>query len=305
MDTVIDQVPTRQIPVIANRTGWPWRATAAPFPRTMSNGAPWPKLTIITPSYNQAAFLEETIRSVQLQGYPNLEYMVLDGGSTDGSVEIIRKYESHLAYWVSERDRGQAHAINKGLERATGELVGWVNSDDMYVEGAFRHVVEAFADHPDCVLVHGNRIMLDAASRVCGWTALPSFDPESSGFNVCSETAFWRLSGGTDAPLRDELRFAMDLELFCRFYKVGKFFKTDAYLGYFRCHGDNKTSQIPEVCRLETEREWKAIFGERHEGWRLRRSLPRWQQVYSLLQNPKLIALPYLHRRFVLGQRGL
>src|SRR5688500_17087320 len=110
------------------RTGWPWTSEAAQLPARMSNGQPWPRITIVTPSYQQGRFLEETIRSVLPQGYPNLEYLVIDGGSSDESVEVIKRYEPWLSYWASEKDRGQTHAIAKGLERATGEIFQWINS---------------------------------------------------------------------------------------------------------------------------------------------------------------------------------
>jgi glycosyltransferase involved in cell wall biosynthesis len=108
-----------------------------------------PVISIVTPSYNQASFLEETILSVLNQGYENLEYTVIDGGSTDGSVEIIRKYEARLAHWVSEPDEGQYHALQKGFSRAQGDLLGWLNSDDVYLPGALTAVGRAYANHPD------------------------------------------------------------------------------------------------------------------------------------------------------------
>src|SRR5882757_342896 len=114
-----------------------------------------PRISIITPSYNQAAYIEQTICSVLGQGYSNLEYIIIDGGSTDGSVDIIRKYENRLAYWVSEKDRGQTHAINKGLERATGEIIGYLNSDDYYLDGALAGIADVFGRHPDLDLLHG------------------------------------------------------------------------------------------------------------------------------------------------------
>jgi len=126
----------------------------------------WPKISIVTPSYNQAEFLERTILSVLNQNYPNLEYIIIDGGSTDGSVEIIKKYEKYLSYWVSEKDRGQAHALNKGFEKATGDLVGWQNSDDIYLPGAFRKVAEVYRNNPNYDVYFGNIYFIDEEDNI-------------------------------------------------------------------------------------------------------------------------------------------
>ena len=118
-----------------------------------------PKISIITPSYNQAQYIEQTILSVLEQGYENLEFIIIDGGSNDGSVDVIRKYENQLHYWITEKDRGQAHALNKGLAQATGDIVAYLNSDDLYLPGAFAAVGKFFQEHPDCDWLCGDTLM--------------------------------------------------------------------------------------------------------------------------------------------------
>ena len=122
------------------KNGWPWTEETVPAELEQTSGS-LPSISVVTPSYNQAAFLEETIRSVLLQGYPNLEYLVMDGGSSDGSVEIIKKYEKYLAYWTSQKDAGPSDAIRKGFEKATGSILAYLNSDDLYLPGTLHHLV--------------------------------------------------------------------------------------------------------------------------------------------------------------------
>ena len=136
--------------------GWPWDETYFRCQSKKNDSAQWPKVSIITPSFNQGQYLEETIRSVLLQDYPNLEYLILDGGSSDNSIEIIQKYEQWLSFWVSEPDGGQADAINTGMQKSTGEYIGWLNSDDLLYPSAIRRVVEAFRCDRDAELIFGD-----------------------------------------------------------------------------------------------------------------------------------------------------
>jgi glycosyltransferase involved in cell wall biosynthesis len=152
-------------PFVGGKTGWPWTEETPPLPDFMPDGSSWTRLSIVTPSFNQGHFIEETIRSVLLQGYPNLEYIIIDGGSTDGAVEIIRKYEPWLAYWVSEPDRGQSHAINKGWMRASGDIVAYLNSDDTLKPEALRRVAEAFTAQPSTAMVYGDCNLVDSEGR--------------------------------------------------------------------------------------------------------------------------------------------
>jgi glycosyltransferase involved in cell wall biosynthesis len=155
----------------------------------------WPRITVVTPSFNQARYLERTIKSVLDQGYPNLEYMIVDGGSTDGSVDIIRKYESQLSWWVSEKDRGQAHAINKGLQRATGEWLAWQNSDDIYYAQTFNHLVSIVKKNPQADLITADVNLInefDVPFRELRYPK-PSYSGlVAEGMVLTNQAAFWR-----------------------------------------------------------------------------------------------------------------
>jgi glycosyltransferase involved in cell wall biosynthesis len=284
------------------KSGWPWTRQSKPLPEKMPDGSEWPRLSIVTPSYNQGKFIEATIRSVLLQGYPNLEYIIIDGGSTDQSVETIKKYEKYLFYWHSKKDRGQADAINQGLEKTTGEILGWINSDDIYVKGTFHKIVNAFHFHPDCIVVHGNRILINEPGEVTGWMCLPPFDPKTLIYNVCSETAFWQRSVMKEAGLlKASLQFAMDLEFFCRLYKYGKFLKLNEYLGYFRCYSENKSYMMAHIGREEAAREWRRLFGSDIMKTQLKehKNMLRFLTLFTqLIKQPILLGFPYLLHRF-------
>lgn len=224
------------------RYGWPWTEESIPLPEHDS----WPRVSIVTPSYNQGQYLEETIRSVVLQGYPDLEYIIIDGGSSDNSVDIIRKYEPWLTYWVSEPDRGQTHAINKGWGMATGEILAYINSDDCYLEGAVTAAAEAFLANPEAALVYGTALIVDATGKpLRTWSGKP-FDVKTmlnDGNIVPQPTAFF--SGKILQAvgfLEEKWNTIMDYELYLR---IGQRYPTVCLpltLASFRDHSQSKSN---------------------------------------------------------------
>lgn len=210
-------------PPPSGQNGWPWTKQTEPLPSTMPDGSPWPKVSVVTPSYNQGQFIEETIRSVLLQGYPNLEYIVIDGGSTDGSVDIIRKYEPWLAHWTSEPDQGQSHAINKGLERATGSILGWLNSDDVLLPGTVSRAVSRLHQARQVDVVYGSVNRIDSHGRRIPTPILPRdverFNKQTALTDnlVNSAGAFWRQAIMDRVGLLDQsLHYVMDYDLWLR-----------------------------------------------------------------------------------------
>jgi glycosyltransferase involved in cell wall biosynthesis len=181
------------------------------------------KLSIITPSLNQAPYLEETIRSVLQQDYEALEFIIIDGRSTDGSVEIIRRYEDRLAYWVSEPDRGQAHAVNKGLARATGDIVAYLNSDDLYLPGAFAAVARYFRDHPECEWLCGDTRMFGAGMAD---VLVPTNVPRSAAhalawaYKAPQPGMFWKRALLREG-FAERWRYCFDHEMYVRLLLAG------------------------------------------------------------------------------------
>jgi len=223
------------------------------------NDGQYPKISIVTPSFNQAQFLERTILSVLNQNYPDLEYLIIDGGSTDGSVEIIKKYERWLAYWVSERDAGQSDALNKGFARATGELVGWQNSDDIYLPDACREAADALRRSPDVDIVFGNRLDIDASDQVTGETRFTPFSVTGywyDGMSLSTQSTFWRRSLFAKVGMIDpSYDLAMDYEFFLRAALQGARFKhVRRYWGASRRHDLSKEAMRLPAWRPEQDR---------------------------------------------------
>jgi hypothetical protein len=249
------------------KTGWPWETVPAP---TISAAelAALPRISIVTPSFNQADFIEETILSVLGQNYPKLEYIIMDGGSTDRSAEIIRRYESRLTFWASEKDRGQSHAINKGLARCTGEIFNWINSDDVLRPGALWTVARAWQRKPGAIISGHTEFFNDAGTfevmraenqtlrnfvrfwecARLGWAQQGTFLPRAD----------LQAIGGVDERLRYCMDYNMMVRLLARGLEVSY---VDDVLAKFRFHGASKTVGATEQFRLERVPMLRAMTG--------------------------------------------
>jgi len=283
----------------SGKTGFPWTVGSPALPGSPTE---WPRITLVTPSFNQGAFIEETIRSVLLQGYPNLEYMVIDGGSSDDTIAIIKKYARWLTHWVSEPDHGQAHAINKGLERGSGVLMNWLNSDDCLLSSALGYIGAYFQTHPHTDIVCGFRrnvvgnqltrrgrvhLRVDryTLSRIC---------------YIAQETTFWRRRvWDTVGALDESFRFAMDYDLWQRMLAAGfEFHLIPRFTGIFRMHPASKGARWLDVRYAELGRIYqKYLHNTKNErelpveisaGWWRRTVVLRRLGFLGLLNHPSL-----------------
>lgn len=294
----------------SGRIGWPWTVGSEPLTlredgEDGEDGGPWPRISIVTPSYNQAEYLEETIRSVLLQGYPNLEYIIIDGGSSDGSVEIIRKYEPWLSYWVSEKDKGQPDALNKGMRRVTGDIVAYINSDDWYKPNAFRTVAGVMKSGKvdflvGAVDVHTHDGVFQRRFEPF-FQSLTALVGEPKGLH--QPGIFWTRSkmeqvrlDSSGAIFKPELHYAFDHDFFVRLIAAGCTpVMADCALSNFRLHPSSKTCLSPHLFTddfREVANAARAHFNP--EQWRcIERNLDRlsaaeWpHRVYDLLARGK------------------
>lgn len=259
-----------------------------------------PRISVITPSFNQARYLALTLRSVLDQRYPNLEYWVMDGGSRDGTTDLLRQHDARLAGWVSEPDRGQAHAFNKGLARATGELIGWVNSDDVYLNRNLFAAAAYFRAHPEVDIVFTDYLYIDAADRVLKRRREIPFDYPTylwSGdcYHANCAGFFRRRVFDRIGPLDESLHYSMDYEFYLRAARAGlRFGHRHAYWAAYRLHDASKSvSQLDKM-----QAEGRAMLARcRPAGVAPARTalLTRWYKTRRLLT--KLAAGSYLPAR--------
>lgn len=259
------------------------------------------RISAVTPSFRQARFLERTILSVLDQGCTDLEYVVVDGGSDDGSVEIIQRYASRLAWWTSEADHGQSHAINKGLLRATGDIVGWINSDDTLAPGALARIAAVFERHPDVQLVYGNVHLIDAEDRVLRrLVAVPTCFAELQRFNrnLWSQPGtFWRRGLHQRLGYLDEsLHCTMDCDWWSRVSRSERIHHLPAHVANLRIYGATKSSTQAERFASEHRLLDQRYGGPETRAWR--------QRLFALQRLARIARVPAnWHYRFGMEPR--
>ena len=238
----------KELPPTLGKTGWPWTEESPQLSDTMPDGKPWPRISIVTPSYNQGRFIEETIRSVLFQGYPNLEYIIIDGGSKDETLKILKKYTKEVK-WVSEPDNGQSDALNKGFKMAKGEIIGWLNADDTYTPDAVKTAVDFFSTHPDIEMVYGQCNFINERGGETGeWIDKLDFDYYLLADKVLNfipqPAVFFRRRVFDKVGFIDaNLRMAMDYDFWLRIGKKCKVAYIPKILANFRIHKNAKSSK--------------------------------------------------------------
>jgi len=254
---------------------WPWAQGLRTMPEVMATGKPWPRISIVMPSLNHQIYLEQAIRSVLLQCYPNLEFLVIDGGSTDGSVEIIKKYVDKLSYWVSEADNGHADALNKGFRHSTGEIMAWLNSDDMYHPGALKTVAEIFSAHQDIHWITGLQSLWNHYGHLISVQSMHKdvYDYLAMDYRwIQQESTFWRRSLWEKAGsvLNDTYKFQIDAELWCRFFMLERLWNANTILGGYRLYKNVRSTAHRKEVLAEIEFAIKELRRKHSFGIRCR-----------------------------------
>ena len=245
---------TRLPPAPPGKAGWPWREEAQSPVEATPAGFPWPRISIVTPSLNQGAFVEEAIRSVLLQNYPDIELIVTDGGSTDGSIDTIRRYSGRLAHWICEGDTGPPNALNKGFKLATGELLGFLNADDLLLPGSLVKVAREFRAHPWADVVSGHGYLANASGELGAPFISDRWNLTRFAYDACvlvQAATFFRMSRFQQVDgFNEGNRTAWDMELWADLALAGaRFHSFDEFLAVFRLHSASIS------CRLELRKQ--------------------------------------------------
>jgi len=232
----------------------------------MPDGRDWPLISIVTPSFNQGRYLEQALRSVLLQGYPRLELIVIDGGSTDGTIELIKKYEPWLKHWVSQPDGGPADALNKGFRYASGEILGFLNADDFYLAGCFARVAREFSADPAIDVVSGHGYFAKASGELGMATFSDAWNPRRFRYGACvlvqPATFFRRAAFARAGGFRRSGSLCWDMELWADMARIGaKFRAIDAFMAVFRLHGGSITASSEHRRRRRADAEAVRLAG--------------------------------------------
>ncbi len=270
---MIAQLP----PPPPGKTGWPWTEESETLPPFQPDNKLWPRISIVTPSYNHGKFLEETIRSIILQNYPNLEYLIIDGGSTDGTLKIIEKYIKHITYWVSEPDNGQSQAINKGFMKCSGEYVNWICSDDLLCQNALTNAAPLLAAQKDILLLgSGYRIdektkLIDKieSSEINNFNKLVDIRKFwRAGNSIIQQSALYPANAVKEAGFLTESNYyTMDFELWGKLMIHGiPVARTDISIGMFRWYGGQKTSNQKHVSKCLVKTAQQLVLSNNNTG---------------------------------------
>lgn len=237
-----------------NKTGWPWDIEVdRDIYKKFSN---WPKISIVTPSYNQGKFIEETIRSIKLQNYPNIEFIIIDGGSNDNTVDIIKEYEDFISYWISEKDNGQSDAIVKGISKSNGEIINWINSDDILAPNALYHIAITFIENSNIDFVCGINGVINNKSEIIDWIHTPiDFNQPSILFYTMpygqQSCFFSRSLYNKTSGINTSLHFSMDFDLYVKMHLQSNPKQINNHIGSIRIHELTKTSNLQDLMYYE------------------------------------------------------
>lgn len=253
----------------SGKVGWPWTEESIRLPDTMPDGRPWPRISVLTPSYNQGAFIEQALRSVLLQGYPDLEYIVADGASIDNSLAVIRRYEPWLARWASRPDRGPDHALNSVSPDVTGDLIGFMVTSDFYLPNALRRFAEAHRHAPGSLVLAPVEVFVDGGDVV--WVERPSGVTLENALAPFARSWHWHLLGmmvpaavfRAAGPIDETLPFCSDEDWLCRLLQFAPVAYVDEVVARWRLHANARTPRDPAAMvrvRLQiAERYWHLL----------------------------------------------